>query len=168
MARAEAKKAGRTLGRTFKGWYYLKSMDPEVTVGVDTSIEYLDGVLDKQGPFDGILGFSQGGLMAAVMCSVLEHRQSAGSNGHPPFRFAIICSGYMLQDSEWQHLYERPLSTPSLHLYGVLDPMIRLSRSMALQQAFVNPEAFCFDGAHFIPKSHEAILTVSQFVKQFQ
>ncbi|KAJ2398194.1 hypothetical protein GGI23_003285 [Coemansia sp. RSA 2559] len=157
MARAEAKKAGRTLGRTFKGWYYLKSMDPEVTVGVDTSIEYLDGVLDKQG-----------GLMAAVMCSVLEHRQSAGSNGHPPFRFAVICSGYMLQDSEWQHLYERPLSTPSLHLYGVLDPMIRLSRSMALQQAFVNPEAFCSDGAHFIPKSHEAILTVSQFVERFQ
>ncbi|KAJ2555796.1 hypothetical protein EV175_002188 [Coemansia sp. RSA 1933] len=167
MARAEAEKAGKTLGRVFKGWYYLKSVDPEVTVGVDTSIAYLDGVLEKQGPFDGILGFSQGGLIAAVMCSVLEHRQSSDSIGHPPFRFAIICSGYMLKDAEWQHLYEKPLSTPSLHLYGVLDPMIRFSRSMKLQRVFVNPKSTCSDGAHFIPKSQESILTVSQFIGQF-
>ncbi|KAJ1766384.1 Ovarian cancer-associated protein 2 [Coemansia sp. RSA 487] len=168
MARMEAEKAGKTLGRTFKGWYYLKSAHPEVTVGVDTSIAYLDSVLEKQGPFDGILGFSQGGSMAAVMCSVLEHRQLANNTGHPAFRFAIICSGYMLQDTKWQHLYEKPLSTPSLHMYGVLDPVIRFNRSIALQQAFANPEVLCSDGAHFIPRAQKSILTVAQFIDRYK
>ncbi|KAJ2525091.1 Family of serine hydrolases 3 [Coemansia sp. RSA 2049] len=179
MARAEAERNGKTLGRTYRGWYSLTNADPEITAGVDTSIEYLDKVMESQGPFDGILGFSQGGLMAVVMCAVLERRKAVANNAspdqperssHPLFRFAIICSGYKLQDAKWQDLYDatRPLATRSLHLYGVLDPMIRFSKSMELQKCFANPESLCFEGAHFIPKTHDVILAISQFIKQFQ
>ena len=41
-----------------------------------------------QGPFDGVLGFSQGGCVASVLCGM--HAKGVRSF---PFRFAIIISG---------------------------------------------------------------------------
>ncbi|KAJ2158221.1 hypothetical protein GGF46_003933 [Coemansia sp. RSA 552] len=146
MARMEA--VGKTLGRTLRGWYWLKSADPEVVCGLDTSIDMLQSVLDNQGPFDGVLGFSQGALMAAVLCSLLETRDEKMSSDwtHPPFKFAVLASGYKLQDPKWTPLYARGIETPSLHIYGVLDPMIRVSRSAELRDVFVQPQEFGFLG----------------------
>ncbi|KAJ2796855.1 hypothetical protein H4R20_005394, partial [Coemansia guatemalensis] len=59
MARAADAKAGKTLDRTLKGWYWLKSAEPEATCGLEASIAYLESVINSLGPFDGILGFSQ-------------------------------------------------------------------------------------------------------------
>ncbi|KAJ2545794.1 hypothetical protein IWW35_005240 [Coemansia sp. RSA 1878] len=140
MARAAAVKSGETLNRVIRGWYGLKSAEPERVCGLETSIAYLTTVLNEQGPFDGIFGFSQGkcGLMAGVMCALLENRYEALGKkcAHPPFAFAIIASGYMLSDSKWKHLYERPLSTPSLHMYGILDSYIHVSKSIDLCRVY--------------------------------
>ncbi|KAJ1808945.1 hypothetical protein LPJ56_006044, partial [Coemansia sp. RSA 2599] len=87
------------------------------------------------------------GLMAALLSSLLEHRSPSLNSSHPALKFAIVSSGYKLQDASWSHLYEEPISTPSLHIFGVLDGMITLNRSMELRDCFVCPEELCFVGA---------------------
>ncbi|KAJ2779667.1 Ovarian cancer-associated protein 2 [Coemansia javaensis] len=187
MARAADARAGRTLGRTLRGWYWPRSLEPESVCGLEASIAHLESVLAQQGPFDGVFGFSQGnwiiigGLMAGVLCALLEHRRDLLGNSssctHPALRFAVICSGYRLRDAAWAHLYAAPIRTPSLHVYGVLDSMIHVSRSIDHQAAFVQPAALSFLGTqveakfphllHFVPKSHEAVRTIQQFVERF-
>ncbi|KAJ2694637.1 hypothetical protein H4218_005526 [Coemansia sp. IMI 209128] len=169
MARAAAAKSGKTISREFKGWYALKSASPEVVFGLEESIVFLKTVLAEQGPFDGIFGFSQGGLMAAVMCSLLEHRYVGLGDDcmHPPLRFAILASGYKLKDSRWTYVYKRPICTPSLHIYGVLDCVVGISRSMELRDSFVQPSDHCYVGAHYVPKTQEALDSLCEFVEQF-
>ncbi|PIA13131.1 hypothetical protein COEREDRAFT_89824 [Coemansia reversa NRRL 1564] len=172
MARAADAKAGNTLDRTLRGWYWLKSAEPEVICGLESSIAYLESVINHQGPFDGILGFSQGGLMAGLMCALLERRckenaSSGNEHGHFLFRFVVIASGYKLKDSKWTYLYDEPICTPSLHLYGVLDLFIHAGKSIELRDAFVQPREYSFIGTHFVPKVHDAIRTIQQFIEQF-
>ncbi|KAJ2816059.1 hypothetical protein IWW50_006629, partial [Coemansia erecta] len=52
MSRAAAARSGASLNRTIKGWYWLKSAEPEEVCGLETSIAFLESVLDEQGPFD--------------------------------------------------------------------------------------------------------------------
>ncbi|KAJ1732641.1 hypothetical protein LPJ61_001947 [Coemansia biformis] len=169
LARAANAKMGKSLGRTMRGWYWPRALDPEDVCGLETSIAHLESVLQHQGPFDGVIGFSQGGLMAAVLCTLLENRHEPLSHSctHPPFKFAVIASGYKLRDEKWLHVYERPIVTPSLHLYGVLDSMIHISQSMELQDAFSRPVGLSFLGDHFVPKTHDAIRSIQQFVGRF-
>ncbi|KAJ1643946.1 hypothetical protein LPJ64_004327 [Coemansia asiatica] len=167
MARIAAVRSGKAVVRDTRCWYHLKSAKPEIVFGLENSFDFLSAVLEKQGPFDGVFGFSQGGLMAALLSSLLEHKSPVLNSSHPALKFAIISSGFMLQDAKWIHLYESPISTPSLHIFGVLDGMITLNRSMELKNCFVRPEELCFVGAHFVPKTDEAVKRISDFVRQF-
>lgn len=54
----------------FRSWLTFKDFkgdsmkeSPEVIQGLDTIIEYFTEVMNTQGPFDGVLGFSQGGII---------------------------------------------------------------------------------------------------------
>lgn len=49
----------------------------------------MDETIDEQGPFDGVLGFSQG---AGIIMSYLLELSAARPNDLLPFRFAIFCS----------------------------------------------------------------------------
>ncbi|KAI9642733.1 hypothetical protein NHQ30_008464 [Ciborinia camelliae] len=49
----------------------------------------IDGVIEDRGPFDAILGFSQGGSLALTY--LLRHTIETPDIA-PPFRFAILCS----------------------------------------------------------------------------
>ncbi|KAF9997224.1 hypothetical protein BGZ65_007188 [Modicella reniformis] len=65
--------------------------------GFDESLTVLQQVLEKQGPFDGVLGFSQGASMASLLQLLLERPHlSPTMNGykHNPFKFAIMVSGF--------------------------------------------------------------------------
>ncbi|VFQ84904.1 unnamed protein product [Cuscuta campestris] len=42
------------------------------TEGFDESLSYLKTKVSEGGPFDGILGFSQGAAMAALLCAQKE------------------------------------------------------------------------------------------------
>jgi hypothetical protein len=69
-------------------WWY-PNRDRTVYRDVDASIRFLQGVFEQQGPFDGVLGFSQGAAMAALLCSL------RGRDGYAwvRFRFAVLVSG---------------------------------------------------------------------------
>ncbi|KAF8927567.1 serine hydrolase FSH [Dissophora ornata] len=84
------------------GWWTSSPERPQYK-GFDQSLAGLREVLEKQGPFDGVMGFSQGASMASILQLLLERPHlSPTMTGckHDPFKFAIIVSGFEPRDSE--------------------------------------------------------------------
>lgn len=91
------------------------------TAGWEATQALLQRVLREQGPFDGVLGLSQGAAVAAVLAA----QQGSGSAAPPPrgVRFAILCSGYRSPVPEHLRLLDAAsaaggVALPSLHIYG--------------------------------------------------
>jgi fermentation-respiration switch protein FrsA (DUF1100 family) len=104
---------------------------------------------------------------------------------HPPFRFALIISGFVSSDAAlWKYypqysLIHGPIpstyastvarvqGTQSLHVYGENDTTVDPSRSLALIPEFENPEVYIHSGAHYVPTDGEGRQRLAQFMKQF-
>ncbi|ROT35061.1 hypothetical protein SODALDRAFT_394970 [Sodiomyces alkalinus F11] len=71
------------------GPYYshTKGYDPENMRG---AIDHLEEIIDEAGPFDGVLGFSQGAALALSYLHLCESR-----NEPSPFKFALCFSSVM-------------------------------------------------------------------------
>jgi len=78
--------------------------------GLEESYTYLENTIAQNGNFDGILGFSQGAAMAALLC-----RRQQQTSGSPNFRFGIFCSGY---PAPVGYFDSEPIRLPSLHCFG--------------------------------------------------
>ncbi len=57
-------------------WQYSQQ-----TAGWNESWEHLQHILQTQGPFDGVLGFSQGAAVAAVLCAQQVEALLRGEKG---------------------------------------------------------------------------------------
>lgn len=62
-----------------RGWYFstdkltFNSHDStEFSWGLEESIEVVRKAFEELGPFDGILGFSQGAALGSILCHLLE------------------------------------------------------------------------------------------------
>lgn len=80
------------------------------TDGYDISLSHLKNVFSQEGPFDGILGFSQGAAMAALVSAQQEKLK-----GEMDFTFVVLCSGFALRIKEMEC---GPIKCPSLHIFG--------------------------------------------------
>ncbi|SAM04298.1 hypothetical protein [Absidia glauca] len=119
-----------------------KSVDPN-----QKTWDLLRKVLIEQGPFDGILGFSQGGALAAIL-SILLAGQDVIPNPlgpdtvHPPLRFTIIIGSMMpMTKSGFAGLFMQPTKaeTPSMHIMGELDTIVGMKAMEHLASRFKNP-----------------------------
>ncbi|KAL6233591.1 hypothetical protein BDW75DRAFT_214821 [Aspergillus navahoensis] len=55
------------------GWYRRSNTaEPPLYVGLEDGLDAIAKVLSEDGPFDGVIGFSQGAAMAAMVVSLLE------------------------------------------------------------------------------------------------
>lgn len=69
-------------------------------VGIETTMALWGRTLQEHGPFDGILGFSQGGCAAASLAAMLEPSRRSHPlfkkympSWHPPLKYFIMFSG---------------------------------------------------------------------------
>ncbi|GAV86186.1 FSH1 domain-containing protein, partial [Cephalotus follicularis] len=83
---------------------------PVILSGFGASLAYLKTVFFQKGPFDGILGFSQGSAMTALV-----YTQRGRLKGDIDFRFVILCYGFAIQLEELKH---GSINYPSLHIFG--------------------------------------------------
>ena len=61
-----------------------------IDVGFEETLNSVASELKTQGPFDGILSFSQGACLASVICML----KAKGDERFQDFGFAIIAAGY--------------------------------------------------------------------------
>lgn len=105
-----------SIDQFFKGpfWSFYQSADIQ---NLRAAHAWLLEVIERQGPYDGVLAFSQGCALAATL--MLEIQTDAGRTEAPnlrqqPFKFAIfICGGlplsyfagrgYTISDAAWQY-----------------------------------------------------------------
>ncbi|KAL8668762.1 MAG: hypothetical protein Q9168_006620 [Polycauliona sp. 1 TL-2023] len=82
--------------KEIKGFYpaedeYYDYFDPKNAASVLLALSQVESYIKEEGPFGGVLGFSQGATLAASYLAQLEHRHTSEP---PPFRCAIfLCGG---------------------------------------------------------------------------
>lgn len=123
-------------------------------VGFHESVEFLRAFIAQNGPFDAVLGFSQGAACAALLVG-------AGL----PIGRAILIGGFVSNDPEHATLYAN-LSLPSLHVIGQADRIVPPEASLALAARFTEPTIFEHDGGHVIPKSEAARSVLAAFLSR--
>ncbi|KAI7862808.1 serine hydrolase-domain-containing protein [Spinellus fusiger] len=139
---------------TFAWWYPSRySFSGKYNHGSEATMTCLTQILLEEGPFDGVMGFSQGAAVGSLLQLLLVHSTLpefiAKDIAHPPFRFVIVLSGYK-DDHKGaiHHVYKSPkLPSPSLHIIGETDTVVLEEASLALSHQFINPTLFRHPGA---------------------
>lgn len=144
------------------------SFDPlqyrQQTDGLEESLNYLNRVVLEMGPFDGVLGFSQGATMAALFCASQRQKEP-----HLRFRFAILCSGFAGNSF---CVGKNSINCPSLHIFGGAkgkDRQIGRDESVELASLFDEDCSVLIEheAGHVIPSWPPYIDHVKSFLQRF-
>ncbi|KAI8319077.1 hypothetical protein GQ54DRAFT_318719 [Martensiomyces pterosporus] len=154
----------------FAWWWVKNGKNPELR-GIEECLTVIGNVLNEQGPFDGIVGFSQGAAFAVVISALLDGCKGSLSFGvevsHPPIKFLLLAGAYRLDMPQYQYLYEKRFSMPSMHMMGTYDTVIEISRSQKLLECFDSPVVFEFVGGHFMPQTPKCAREMRAFLTRF-
>eukprot|EP01119_Soliformovum_irregulare_P016905 TRINITY_DN495_c0_g1_i1.p1 TRINITY_DN495_c0_g1~~TRINITY_DN495_c0_g1_i1.p1 ORF type:complete len:224 (-),score=45.57 TRINITY_DN495_c0_g1_i1:64-693(-) len=143
-----------------RGWWAAAD-DGSKYYGWKDSIEKIQRVWKEDGPFDGVLGLSQGATLAAISTATLN----------PPPRFAIIVSGFLPRASDVQQLIKpngktEHIEIPTFHWIGRSDTIVSPSASRSLLACFKNPTLSEHNGGHYIPTGSEQIDALKRFLDE--
>lgn len=145
----------------FRSWwpYNIASQDHYT---IDQALETIKTSIEEDGPYVGVIGFSQGAGLAGILCNIIETL----SPKQGPFKFAVFYSGFRAQPEALQHYYDKKITTPSLHILGSLDTVVSEERSMKLYDACTEDtrQLLNHPGGHFVPNSKPLVKSVLDFV----
>ncbi|KAK9865839.1 hypothetical protein WJX84_007479 [Apatococcus fuscideae] len=111
------------------------------------SLAAVERCFQESGPFDGVMGFSQGSIFASFLVAAQEHGLILQQ--FPRLRFCVLFAGAKAGDPELAAAYAEPISTPSVHIIGDTDFMQKASNN--LLEAFVEPQVIRHPRGHLIP-----------------
>jgi acetyl esterase/lipase len=139
--------------RHYKGWARTRSA--------------VVSAFDAQGPFDGILGFSQGAALAALLVGLRAPDGRTTPERPIRFDFAIVVSGFSSNDADLARLYERrdAYDLPSLHLIGRADAIVPSDDSRRLASRFRAPVIVEHGGGHVVSGAPDVIARVRAFLE---
>lgn len=119
-------------------------------VGFEESLKEVEKIWAEQGPFQGILGFSQGACFAGLLCLM---RDKSVTTINP--KFAILSSGFRSGSLIHKNLYEETTTIPTLNIYGKADEIIIPEMSELLAQSFDKAVIIQHSGGHYFPATEE-------------
>ncbi|KAF2015177.1 hypothetical protein BU24DRAFT_482765 [Aaosphaeria arxii CBS 175.79] len=134
------------------------------------TLDYLYDVMEKQGPFDGIIGYSEGATIAGTM--LLHEQLREKSEGRQPmFKCALFFGGWppmtptldgiVLSDES-----DLVVDVPTCHIIGSLDPY--LHGNIALYNVCDPERASIFDHAkgHTLPRDRHMVKELGDTVRR--
>ncbi|KAH8548906.1 serine hydrolase FSH [Umbelopsis sp. PMI_123] len=135
--------------------------------GFSDTIEFLVLYMSEQGPFDGILGFSQGAGLSVILMSILSHdewRERYHVPSHvQPFRLGIILSGFVFMTPTFAEFYQKgKLTTPTMHVYSKEDDIISVDRALELIDTMFS------DAVHASHELGHRIVATPSLIKQYE
>ena len=163
--------------------------------GLEAGLGVVAQTIREEGPFDGVVGFSQGAAAAAMVASLLEGRgrreafekaEGGGGMGYlgsfleegeqggvdgfvqGPLKFAVCYSGFRAPGRRYVGFYEPRIRTPVLHVLGQLDVVVDEVRARGLVSACEGGEerVVVHPGGHFVPSQKPWLDAVVGFVKE--
>jgi predicted esterase len=146
---------------------------------MEQSIQHVLAHIDKHGPYDGLVGFSQGAALVTILCML---------NCCPDVRFVMLFGGYpatqhlpLQQDNHFfTDIFSKYakgsvmlnggqlIDMPSLHVWGTADVQVPSENSLALSKLYKDPVVHIHDGGHFIPTMPECRILYRDFVRTHQ
>ncbi|KAJ5941238.1 hypothetical protein N7516_001406 [Penicillium verrucosum] len=168
-------------------WFGSETIDG-LYPGLEGGLESIASLLKNSGPFDGIVGFSQGAAAAAIVASLLEgNRKDAFATleaetgipypacfkelEHPPLRFVVSISGYVASHLDYRAFYEPGIRTPVMHFLGSMDTVVEEGASMRLVEScrVLGDEkkqiVIWHSGGHVVPSGKRELAAVAHFIK---
>ncbi|KAI5208684.1 hypothetical protein E4T39_01438 [Aureobasidium subglaciale] len=159
-------------------WRRKGDGEPFTYAGLEQGFERIAQVIKEQGPFDGAIGFSQGGAAAGMLASLLEvgrrdafeKQQAKGGMRFPesfesdtgymtdvvqgPLKFSVSYSGFAAAPNDlYTAFYEPKIKTPMLHFIGSVDTVVEESRSRGVEGGVAR--LVYHPGGHFLPSSQK-------------
>ncbi|GFQ00577.1 upf0483 protein agap003155 [Phtheirospermum japonicum] len=118
----------------------------------DECLAYIENCMIKNGPFDGLLGFSQGVALTKV----------------PKIKVVIIISGAKFRNpSVAEKAFSSPIQCPSVHFLG--DQDFLKTHGTELLDSFVDPVVIRHPKGHTIPRFDEKTLeSMLSFLEKVQ
>uniref|UniRef100_G3MTF0 Serine hydrolase domain-containing protein n=1 Tax=Amblyomma maculatum TaxID=34609 RepID=G3MTF0_AMBMU len=148
-----------------RGWWISGSArdNGDTCREFEESVKAIEQAYKLEGPFDGILGFSQGACMAAMMLSLQCLKKVECS-----FKFGVLVSGFQSRTCPQDHLFAREgsIDVPTLHIIGDTDTIIPKERAIEILPFFVSPSVLYHPGGHYLPTSSECKKEYIDFFKK--
>ncbi|KAL4937236.1 hypothetical protein BDV06DRAFT_203330 [Aspergillus oleicola] len=155
----------------------------DISPGSDlqNAIQYTQRIISREGPFDAVMGFSQG---AALAYSLLEHdyttrkqtETETGSSGSPLFKAAVfICAGmpYDLSGKESASLPSEGgyvVTIPTAHIVGKQDALFEQGRKLYGLCEPSQAELYDHGGKHMIPfdaeRSEDMVRVIERVIER--
>lgn len=159
------------------GWF-LHDEEPGRLRGFEEGMRAIADAIEAAGGVDGVLGFSQGGAVAALVAAAMEGDAAGegegewvgrlrGANGGRRLRFCVVYSGFEVREGAglgW--LYAGGIKTPSCHFFGSMDEVVDEARCRGLAGRFVGAEEVVHPGGHHVPVRKEWVAPLIGFLKR--
>ncbi|KAF2022334.1 FSH1-domain-containing protein [Aaosphaeria arxii CBS 175.79] len=168
-------------------WWKKKGQgDQYVYEGLDRGFAQLATALKEEGPFDGVIGFSQGACATGLLASALEPGRkevfeklqkeggiefpsslldASGETIHPPFKFAVSYSGFApVGVDAYRAFFEPKIKTPLLHFIGCLDTVVEEKRSLAYIDTCEQPATLYHPGGHILASQKIHVTALIRYI----
>ena len=127
------------------GWWHLRA---GAAVGWERTRDALAAYCAAHGPFDGVLGFSQGAALAALLLA------RAAIDRTTPVRFdvGILVGGFASRAVVHARMFEAAgaIDVPTVHVIGRADGIVPPAESRELAARFVAPQIVEHPGGHVV------------------
>ncbi|XP_059460378.1 uncharacterized protein LOC132189645 [Corylus avellana] len=146
-------------------WFQFNKEFTEYT-NFDECLAFIEDFMIKHGPFDGLLGFSQGAILSAGLPGL--QAKGVALTKVPKIKFLIVIGGAKLKASSVaENAYSSPIQCPSLHFLGETDFLKPYGKE--LLESCVDSVVIHHPKGHTIPRLDEKSLqTVESFVERIQ
>ncbi|KAL1563599.1 esterase OVCA2-like isoform X1 [Salvia divinorum] len=143
-------------------WFQF-SKDFSGQTNLEACIDYLCNYITTNGPFHGLLGFSQGAALSAILLAY--QAQGKILKQHPPITLFVSISGSKFKDPTISEVaYKDLIKVRSVHFVGERDWQKLPSEELAA--AFDHPLIVRHPQGHTVPRlDEEAVEKVSSWIR---
>ncbi|PYI32693.1 hypothetical protein BP00DRAFT_435104 [Aspergillus indologenus CBS 114.80] len=146
--------------------------DPEEPESCLQALENLEQYIAAEGPYDGIMGFSQGTNVA--LSWLLKLQQEARPL---PFKFGVFFSNpWAVYDYQellgghivpWQHdAYVGLLDLPTTHIWGSADKDAKASEAITAACVEAKRSVWIHDKGHEIPVNTDTVIAMAKMINR--
>ncbi|KAK4355925.1 hypothetical protein RND71_024896 [Anisodus tanguticus] len=133
--------------------WFQKNEDFTEYENLEECISYLCEYITSKGPFHGLLGFSQGAALSALLLGYME--QGKILKEQPPMKLFVSISGAKFRDPNICNVaYKDVIKVKSVHFIGEKD-WLKIP-SQELTTSFENPLIIRHPQGHTVPRLDEA------------
>lgn len=137
---------------------------------VRTALQDLLDYIVNNGPYDGVLGFSEGAAFAASLIAQQTRRQDHSSS--PIFKFAIfLCSAPAVDVEKTLRVFDASVDgeiihMPTAHIIGAQDEIVHISIEVSKICDRRTREVFLFPGGHEVPRNPGTVSEIASCINR--